>query len=245
MIKKLLNYISPDDIFFVSYPKSGTTWIRFIIANYLTDGRCNSFASNPVIPDIHSQTAYCNTLHPPRMMKSHFAFNPEYRNVIYISRDPRDIAVSYYFHYLRKNNIDLNTTFDEFVGLFNMGKVFFGTWNRHVISWLNNTPSRFLLIRYEDVHRNVSSEIASVLSFLNIDLDRKKLNRAISQSSLSRMRSLEEKLLPTEPTLKRIGIQVPFVRRGLIGDYRNYFNREMEEAFIKVHHEGMSRLKYI
>ena len=35
--------IRPDDVFIVSYPKSGNTWVRFILANLLAPGERITF----------------------------------------------------------------------------------------------------------------------------------------------------------------------------------------------------------
>ena len=41
----------------------------------------------------------------PRVLKSHESFQPHYPSVIYIVRDPRDVAVSYYHHAMKWGNV--------------------------------------------------------------------------------------------------------------------------------------------
>jgi hypothetical protein len=93
-----------------------------------------------IVPDI----AACprvdfRKLRRPRVIKSHDCFDPRYRRVIYIVRDPRDVAVSLY-HYAKKvKNIDDSLPLEVFVKrMFVPGRSYNGTWGEHVGSWLVN-----------------------------------------------------------------------------------------------------------
>jgi hypothetical protein len=59
----------------------------------------------------------------PRVVKSHVPYCSEMRNVIYLVRNGRDVAVSY-FHFHRRNKlVGEDCTFEQFITLFNEGKV--------------------------------------------------------------------------------------------------------------------------
>jgi Sulfotransferase domain len=133
--------IRADDIFVVSFFKSGNTWIRFLLGNLLNPGTSVTFESvERTSPDIYQfQHRDYAKLPSPRVIKSHECFDPRYRRIIYIVRDPRDVAVSLY-HFLRKiRSIDdtfpLATYASEW---FLRGKGSGRTWREHVGSWLLN-----------------------------------------------------------------------------------------------------------
>jgi len=134
-----------DDIFLVSFFKSGNTWTRFLLGNLLNPGRPVTFESiERTSPDIYQfQYRDYGRLASPRIIKSHECFDPRYRRVIYIVRDPRDVAVSLY-HFLRKigtidDTFPLATYASEW---FLRGKGSGRTWREHVGSWLLN-PRNF------------------------------------------------------------------------------------------------------
>ncbi|MBD3881009.1 sulfotransferase domain-containing protein [Phormidium tenue FACHB-886] len=43
--------ILSDDIFLVSYPRSGSTWLRFLIASYLADQQTDFFKFMRIVPE--------------------------------------------------------------------------------------------------------------------------------------------------------------------------------------------------
>src|ERR1700685_1517671 len=90
--------VYPDDTFLVSFPRSGNTWIRFLIANLLNPGIEVSFTNiERLIPDTASKSSRTMKREArPRIIKSHEYFDVRYPKVIYIVRDPRDVALSYY-----------------------------------------------------------------------------------------------------------------------------------------------------
>lgn len=241
---KKLEQIFPDDTFIVSYPKSGNTWIRFILSNYLTNNTIKSFAKNDLLPDIHVHADICNKLLRPRIMKSHFSYQPKYMNVIYIVRDPRDVVVSYYFHELKFSKEMKKISFANFITKFNNGELPFGSWSNHVNSWIDNKPEKFLLIKYEDVVLDTYNKIKNILNFLNLKINESLLQQAIQNSSFNKMRELEKHLLSREPLLKNSDSDLFFIRKGIIGDYKNYLDEGMERSFINVHCNSMRRVGY-
>ena len=84
-----------DDVWIVSYPKSGNTWTRFLIANLTSGGERVDWTNiDRRVPDIYQgRDSLYQSLPRPRYFKSHEAYRPEYRRVVFIVRDPRDVAV--------------------------------------------------------------------------------------------------------------------------------------------------------
>lgn len=188
-----------DDRFLVSYPRSGNTWTRFLIANLLFPDREVSFVNiDYLIPDVlNINRRELAKVPRPRLIKSHEYFDPRYKKVIYIARDPRDVVVSYYYFHLKQGFIDDGHQMDLFVSRFVSGDVdpIYASWGENVASWIAACSSRsdFLLLRYEDMKANAASELAKVAAFLNVQCDAVKLDRAVQQSSAERMRELEKR----------------------------------------------------
>src|SRR5216117_3316416 len=92
--------VFPDDVFIVSYPRSGNTWTRFLIGNLLYQDDPVTFSNiERRIPEIYFNPDHVmRRLSRPRILKSHECFQPRYKRIIYIVRDPRDVCVSNYHH---------------------------------------------------------------------------------------------------------------------------------------------------
>jgi len=109
--------IFPDDIFLTSYPRSGNTWIRFLVGNLMHTEEPVTFLNvERLVPDMykHSDRTLRN-LPRPRHLKSHDCFDPRYRKVIYIVRDPRDVAVSNFHWEMKQRSMGDNYPIEEFV----------------------------------------------------------------------------------------------------------------------------------
>src|SRR5271167_2148996 len=78
--------VYPDDTFIVSYPRSGNTWTRFLVANLLHPEEPATFATiERTVPDSEAQSSrYLRTVPRPRVIKSHEYFDPRFKKVIYI-----------------------------------------------------------------------------------------------------------------------------------------------------------------
>lgn len=74
---------------------------------------------------------------------------------IYIARNPKDVAVSFYYHLLRMKSIE-NVEWDEFFELFIAGKTMFGPWFDHVLDWWRNKGQTITYITKKESYNLLS-----------------------------------------------------------------------------------------
>ncbi|MGH9433271.1 MAG: sulfotransferase domain-containing protein, partial [Terriglobia bacterium] len=75
-----------DDICLVAYPKSGNTWLRFLVGNLLHPENPVTFANiESIAPSIyHNPDHILRRIPRPRVLKSHEAFFSRHGKVVYI-----------------------------------------------------------------------------------------------------------------------------------------------------------------
>jgi hypothetical protein len=219
--------VEPDDTFLVSYPRSGNTWTRFLIANLVHPQEKVSFLNiERLIPDTSSQSSRALKRTPrPRIIKTHQYFDHRYPKIIYIVRDPRDVALSYYDFQRKYRQIDDGWTLERYVDDFVSGRLIsadWGTWAENVTSWISTRGQRkeFLLLRYEDMIKDTASELARIARFLGIEPEPSRLQRAIEMSSADRMRELEKNEQDQWIATKNRRKDIPFVRVAAAGGWR-------------------------
>lgn len=227
--------VFPDDVFLVSYPKSGNTWTRFLIANLIRPDIDIDFSNvNRVIPDSEGMSKrQLNSLPRPRIIKSHEYFDPRYRRVIYIVRDPRDVAVSHFFFQRKRRLIDDNYSIDEFVRSFVAGQTSrYASWGENVAGWLATRGSSpdFLLLRYEDMLENTPRELAKIANLLGLTATSDLLAQAAERSSASRMRELEKRQALSWSSTRNTRQDIPFIRSASAGKWRSELSTSAVEA---------------
>lgn len=188
--------VYPDDVFVVSYPRSGNTWLRFLIANLYSRDHPATFRNiEQKIPDIYLHADRRLREFPrPRILKSHEPYDPRYRRVVYVVRDPRDVAVSYYHYRVAFGGADENRSLAPFAASFADGAIdAFGSWGDHVRGWIaSRHDPDLLLVRYEDLLAEPIATLRPIAALAGIDADESALARAVELSSATRMRRLEE-----------------------------------------------------
>ena len=218
--------VFPDDVFIVSYPRSGNTWTRFLIANLIYPEEPVTFANvEGKIPDVYKNTRNQLLRTPrPRILKSHEYFDPRYKKVIYIVRDPRDVAVSYYHFDRKRKKIEDGYPLERYIARFIAGDVDdYGSWKDNLASWLATRQGveSFLLLRYEDMLEQPAAELAKVASFLGIERSPEQVSRAVELSAADRMRHLEKEQAAAWVNTRKTRKDIPFVRAAHAGEWRS------------------------
>ena len=144
--------------------------------------------------------------------------------MIYLVRDPRDVAVSRYHFHVKFRNIDENYPIDLYTNRFIAGELEWGgSWGENVGSWLGaraHNPE-FLLLKYEQILEQPIQELRKVAKFLEIEADEERISRAVELSAPERMRRSELKHGHLWQTTKASRSDKPFVRKAKSGSWRS------------------------
>ncbi len=211
----------PDDVFVVGYPKSGNTWMQNLLSciHFGCDGqRTPHSVAQHLVPDVHAQP-YHVRFATPMIFKSHHLPRPDYRRVIYLLRDGRDVMVSYRY-YLECMHAATIRSYAELKRLSS-----FGTWHDHVASWLQNPfGAEVLVVKYESLVQDCVSQLRSICDFVGISADERFLQAAAESCSFANLHAKESVsgMCGDWPRNK------PFFRRGVVGSHRD----ELEAAFL-------------
>ncbi|MFO7586809.1 MAG: sulfotransferase domain-containing protein [Gemmatimonadota bacterium] len=201
----------PDDIFVVTYPRSGTTWLQMLLYQLTTDGDLDfPHISDPVpwFERLSVSGRDIEAMPSPRVFKSHLAVGEVPHGpcrYIYSARDPADVAVSY-FHFHR-SHLGFTGDFDEFFELFLAGKVENGAWADHVAGWWErrNEPG-VLFFSYEDARAEPERYLDIIARFCGIPVPAGARARILERSSLEFMKARESLFDPLYEALWELGV---------------------------------------
>jgi hypothetical protein len=234
-----------DDLFLVEFPKSGITWLTFLMANInallAEDRRVVTFFNvNDFIPDVQSVRyagAPAAGLPGYRCFKSHASYLARYRKVIYMVRDPRDVMVSYWT-FLRSLGM-WGGTLDQLVRHRRYG---IEAWREHVAGWLDgiDAAASFTLVRYEDLIADAPAELGRLYGLLGMPVTEDIIATAVERSSIERMRQLEAEFSGKHPALAKL----EFVRRKELGGSRGPLSESLRELIENRSGSVMERLGY-
>jgi Sulfotransferase domain len=196
--------VLPDDTLLASYPSSGDLWFRFLVANLVHPDRTVDFRNlNRLIIDPNFTVKRDVDRAPrPRIVHTHRSFDPRYRRIIYLVRDPRDVALAQY-RQLRKtgNEFALANFIDSFLaGDLNRN---LGSWGENVSSWIAGrfNCSGFALLRFEDLVSDTGRELTRVANFAGWPAGQSIISHAIERSSPEEMRKMQKQQVRNPATI--------------------------------------------
>lgn len=220
---------SSDDFFVISFPKSGATWVGFLLSHLERRAKSDVIDLNSLqefVPDVNRildrkrRVAVRDLWHfwrlrRPRFFRAHVGPNRRLRNVIYLVRDPRDVVVSYW-HYLRKLYPDLNLSMEQMIRNPGMDRI---AWEEHVAGWLRSAPDlrKFAVIKYEDFLEDTRGELGRLASFCGLKIGSTDIDRAVELSTFEKMQEIEDERGGPSGSPDKSG---RFVRRGKSGSWR-------------------------
>jgi len=236
--------LKPQDIFQASFPRSGSTWLRFILFEILHGGEEAGFGKiDKCMPEINWHRGV-----PPilpgggRLIKTHEQYRADYKKAVLLVRDVRDVVISCHVRAVEIGLAPLVSKgdFDSFMLSFLKGKALqMGSWQEHTRTWLESPIAKdgnLMVVRYEDLRKNPEHVLGQLLQFLGVTPDFRVIRKAIDDNSLQQMRAKEDKareagersaLLASHKSSQEDG---RFVRKGAVGGWRS----KLTDAQIKV-----------
>jgi hypothetical protein len=162
---------------------------------------------------------------------------------IYVIRNPLDVVVSYANH----NGL----TFDRMIEALNTPGhqtnnnadncyEVRGSWSEHVSSWTGNRDPRVRAVRYEDMLQRPGETFGALCKFLNVPVERERLDSAIERCSFGvlqeqeRLRGFNERSSRTER----------FFRVGKAGQWRKVLTSLQVDKVVAAHRDQMARFGY-
>lgn len=194
--------LNKNDIFLASFPRSGNTWVRNIIAHILyPPEQIQSLKDlNYLVPDLHKEIPEKIDYNTTRILKTHrpYAFRHGrktkgiYNKVIYIVRHPLNVIRSLY-HYKLYNNpkITLNQVVYEVVTSNNQWGA---SWQEHLLSWkAMEDEIDITFIKYEDLEKMPLEKVIHLAEFIGHSINYEQAKIIVLNSSIEAMIAMEKK----------------------------------------------------
>nr|XP_042701513.1 amine sulfotransferase-like [Chrysemys picta bellii] len=242
--------IRDSDVFVVTYPKSGNVWIQNILSFIYHEGHRDGTENMKIIarvPWLEYNVHNMDYVHRPssRLFTTHLPYYlvpRDLRNrrekVIYVARNPKDVAVSY-FHF-SNFSVMLETIpdFNIFLERLLAGKVLAGSWLDHVRGWSTHRDDfNILFLTYEEMKKDLRGTVLKICKFLGKQLNEKELDTVVENATFDKMktdpRANYESMLGN---LLERG-KGHFLRKGTIGDWKNTMTVAQSERFDNVFKE--------
>ena len=236
----------------------GTTWTQHIVNLIRNQGKDDTSGLHIVkaVPWIESVLPIgipiedLDKMPSPRCFKTHSPYNmmagglphTSPAKYIYIARNPKDVAVSYYYHMRMFIILKYSGTWDEFYQLYKSGKVYFGSWFDHVLEWWKHRDAEnILFLKYENMKKDHRGVVKKMAEFMGYNLEEEVIDTIVEKSTFQSMRDnpatnldkIEMPVAAVKPDAQ------PFLRKGIVGDWRNYFTPEQNAEFDAIYAEKM------
>ncbi len=192
-----------ETVFIASYPRSGNTWVRLLVADVLlqvngyTTATQLPISENEVVPDMHQHGDVWEGLKmregmgtPYNILKTHWVWDRYRQPSAYIFRKPEDSLCSYFHFHLRFEAMRPKTL----QGIDAFCREFVKEWCEHTESFIRAYRQDALkvhLTSYENLHRDPVQSLTGILGFLGVESARFEIEKAIDNHSFEKQKRIE------------------------------------------------------
>ncbi|NES93336.1 sulfotransferase domain-containing protein, partial [Okeania sp. SIO2B9] len=162
---------------------------------------------------------------------------------IFLIRNPKDVAVSMYHHLKGKKSISYQGNWDDFFELYLSGQVHYGSWFDFHLHWEKFLSSRqqVLYLTYEELQKNIKICLCKLAVFLEIKGSEEVIDKVAIGSRLDEMKKNDQADCNWMIINQN---EAPHLRKGIVGDWRNYFTDEQNQRFNNLYTQKMSGSKF-
>ncbi|MEM7024160.1 MAG: sulfotransferase domain-containing protein, partial [Pseudomonadota bacterium] len=234
------------DYVFVSFGKSGRTWLRVMLSRYyqlVYDLPERSILRFDNYSNINSAV--------PKIFFTHGNYVRDYtgdheskqvfygKKVMLLVRRPQDVAVSQYFQWkyrmpARKKVLNQYPAHGTDISLYDFvmdPRVGVRGIIDFMNGWAEELPhlSEHLVVRYEDMHADPATQLERLVRFVGLEPDPALIAEAVRFASVDNLRELERKSFFRSSGIRMMpkdrGNPDSYkVRRAKVGGYRDYFD---------------------
>ncbi len=174
----------------------------------------------------------------PRFMKTHIPFQHWQKNLsnnpnvklIQTIRNPKDTLVSQY-HHVRSDGMlgAFNGTWDQFFELVKQKKLPWGDYFEVTADWykFNKDRKNSLILKYEDMKKDHRGHVIKIAKFIGYNLSDKAIDLIVENSTVKSAAKKFVEVMRDDGTWK--SDRSHFIRKGVVGDWVNYFSKEQSE----------------
>ncbi|NXG27335.1 ST6B1 Sulfotransferase, partial [Dromaius novaehollandiae] len=227
-----------DDLVLVSYPKCGVNWLIQILSDLIFTTTQSKHVSTelPFIecgdPDKYQRI---KQIPSPRILATHLNYDclPKsiFKNkakILVLFRNPKDTAVSFFHFHNNAPSIPRYSSWDEFFSEFMNGKVSWGSYFDHAVTWNKHIEDEnVMVVIYEDLKENLTSSVKQIAEFFGFSSTAEQIQSVADRATFQ---AVKDKAQETHGPVGSI-----LFRKGLVGDWKNLFteaqNQEMDAKF--------------
>jgi len=187
--------VRPTDCFVTSFPRSGNTWMRYMISNALDPEADRELPElldfMPMIDWRDAPTRLRkmdDTGIVPRLLMTHEPFRPYLLGgrTAYLLRDGRDAVVSYHHYRVNRNRMKISQS--DYLRRSLAGRFRYGSWQAHVEGWWQQQDHpNVCIVRYEDMMENAALQLRRVLDHFGLEVPDDHVQFAVQRSSVERV----------------------------------------------------------